>query len=279
MYKKICSLFLILVISFSFIGCNKIENLKVNLGLKNKDFEFMKSDTIKEVVIQSNRDKGFRFVVTNEEVIKEAYSILTSGKKVKMKSKLDPDYIFEVHERGGKIRKFYYIAGLDKQDGGNLYSEDGKNIYVVSSRLDNDILGDFENIRKPRKFKDVYYESILQCIKKFFKDDENAKLTDKEFAISIKDDFDVQKFLLSLDIEEFKSDLEEDYPNIKIKDDTLKSDFTIQVQTEGYKSIVYKSIIRFIDNKTNKKKSYYIWSTYENKNWTIKIEEKKPQGF
>src|SRR3712207_8623078 len=46
----------------------------------------------------------------------------------------------------------------------------------------NDILGDFENIRKPRKFKDVYYESILQCIKKFFKDDENAKLTDKEFA-------------------------------------------------------------------------------------------------
>lgn len=277
-YKNRLILIFVLFMSFSFIGCNKIDNIKIKTGLKNSDFEYMKSDKVKQIVIQSNRDKGFRFVVTNKDVIKETYEILSSGKKVDKKSSLEPDYIFEIYEMGDKVNHFNYIAGLDKKDGGNLYND--KDIYVVSSRLDNDILNNFENIRKPRNFKKVYYKSILQVIERYLEN--NKEFKSKTIGLNLNDDVDIQKFILSLDLEEFKNVLSSKYSSVSITNKPNECDIILEVDTEGYKSDVYKSIITFSDNKNTKKpKKYYVVGTYKkNRSWDIKIYgDKKPQNF
>lgn len=276
-YKKVLVLIIALFISLNFIGCSKINNLKVKAGLKNSDFEYMKSEKIKQIVIQSNRDKGFRFVVTNKDVIKETYDILSSAKKVNSKSSLESDYTFEVHEVGDRIHRFNYVAGLDKRDGGNLYNDE--RIYIVSSRLDNDILNNFENIRKPRNFKKVYYDSILNTIDKYL--EKNKEANSKTIALNLKDDIDIQKFILSSDLEEFKNTLKSKYPNISITEKD-NSDMVLTVDTEGYKSTVYKSIITFSDSKGKEKpKVYYVIGAYgTSRNWDIKIyEDKKPDNF
>lgn len=277
-YKKILVSITVLFMSLSFIGCSKIDSIKIKSGLKNNDFEYMKSEKVKQIVIQSTRDKGFRFVVTNKDVIKETYDILSSGKKVNSKSSLEPDYIFEVHEVGDRVHHFNYVAGLDKKEGGNLYNDE--KIYIISSRIDNDILNNFENIRKPRNFKKIYYESILNTIDKYLEN--NKEASSKTIALNLKDDIDIQKFILSSDLEEFKNTLKSKYPNISITEKTNNSDIVLNIDTEGYKSTVYKSIITFSDSKGKEKpKIYYVIGSYGNsRNWDIKIhEDKKPENF
>ncbi|MFX0548358.1 hypothetical protein ACOAKC_03395 [Hathewaya histolytica] len=276
-HKKSLILTFILCICFTMTGCNKLRTAKIKLGLKNNNFEYMRLNKVKQLVIQSTRDKGFRFVVTNNDVIKEAYDILSSAKKANGKSYLESDYIFEIHEKNGEVHRFNYVAGLDKKEGGNLY--DDKNVYVVSSRLDNDILNNFENIRKPRAFKNVYYKSILDTIGKYM--DSNKDLANKKIGLNLKDDIDIQKFILSSDVEEFKNSLKEKFPMIELTEKTEDCDIIISVDTEGYKSIVYKSIIEFSYKKTNTKpKKYYVWGKYSNRNWKIDIyDDKKPKDF
>lgn len=278
MYKKVCYIFISLVLIVTLSGCNSIDRAKVKIGIRNTEFDFMKKNEVKQLVIESKRDKGYRFVVTNEEVIKEVREILASAKKVESKSQLENDYTIEIHERNGKIHKYKYVAGLDRKDGGNFYTEDGQGIFIVSSRLDNDILNNFENIRKPRKFKDVYYTSIINTLNKFTNENK-TNLSNKTIGVNFNDDIEVQKFLLSLDMESFKETVDKNYTMVKFTDDTSSCDYTLSINTEGYTSIVYKSVIKFIDNKTNKENIYYIWSNYEDKEWKINIYDQKPSEF
>lgn len=42
--KKLVLLFVIFALSFSVTGCNSIDKMKLKLGLKNNDFEYIKEN-------------------------------------------------------------------------------------------------------------------------------------------------------------------------------------------------------------------------------------------
>lgn len=274
--KNIISICLMLIFSIFFTGCSKFDTLEVKFGLKNKDFEYIKEGKVNKILIQNKRDKGFKFIVTDKNTINEFYDILSSGKKIDNKSKLEPDYIMEFYEGSNKVHKFNYIAGIDKSNGGNFY--DGKNIYSISKRLDRDIINNFFDIRKPRDFDIVYYESILKTLNKY----KSSYGKNKTISIDIKEDVDVAKFVLSSDLEKFKEKLDS---NITIyKDEKEAKDVNMKIDTYGYRTYVnkekvhsvYKAIVTFIDSKDNKEKKYWIWDKYEDDEWTYNIYDKKP---
>ncbi|PIH03838.1 hypothetical protein [Clostridium combesii] len=272
--KKLVLLFVIFALSFSVTGCNSIDKMKLKLGLKNNDFEYIKENKVQKIIIQNTRDKGFRFVITDKKAIKELYDILSSAKPVNTKSSLEPDYIFEMDEAGNKAYKFSYIAGLDKKEAGNLYS--GDKIYIVSKRIDNDIIKSFWTIRKPKDFKYVYYNSIIEVLKK-----ENINKNNKDnVGINIKDDVDVAKFILSTDLEEFKTDLKNNFSNVElIKDNNANHNIEVSVDTEGYKSTMYKAVIKINNKNKRTEKKYYIVDEYKNNRWNINIYNEKPENF
>ena len=94
--SKILLITLVIIISTLFSGCELVDNGMVKLGLKNKDFEYIKENKVSQIVIQSTRDAGFRFVVTDKNAINNIYDIVSSGKVKESKSTLDADYIFDI---------------------------------------------------------------------------------------------------------------------------------------------------------------------------------------
>jgi hypothetical protein len=258
-----------------FTGCKSFDNIKVKLGIKNNDFEYIKQGRIKKIIIQSTRDKNFKFVVTDQIAIKDMYEILSSSKVVTQKSTLESDYILEMYEGVDKVHKFDYIAGLDKKDGANLYSENKS--YIVSKRIDNDIIQNFWNIRKPIDFKTVYYDSILKVLNKHFKEEVN----DNKILLDISEDVEASKFILSTDLETFKSKLLSDFNTHLAKDNKAwaDADVLIKVKTEGYKSTIYKSTMTITNSADEKEKVYYIVAKYDSA-WNIEIfDDKKPEKF
>jgi hypothetical protein len=263
----------ILIAAFMFTGCKSFDNIKVKLGIKNNDFEYIKQGRIKKIIIQSTRDKSFKFVVTDEIAIKDMYEILSSSEEVTEKSTLESDYIFEMYEGVDKVHKFNYIAGLDKKDGANLYSEDKS--YIVSKRIDNDIIQNFWNIRKPIDFKTVYYDSILKVFDNYFKEE----VKNKKIFLDISEDVEASKFILSTDLESFKSKLLSDFNTQLSKDNKAGADVLIKVKTEGYKATIYKSTMTITSSADAKEKVYYIVAKYDS-DWNIEIfEDKKPEEF
>lgn len=263
-----------LMICITLSGCAAGDNLKVKLGLKNTDFEYIKQNKINKIIIQSTRDPGFRFMVTDQNAISELYNILSSAKQASEKSTLDADYVFELYEAEGTIHKFKYVAELDRSEGGNLYSDD--KTYVVSKRIDNDIINNFWDIRKPKNFQDVYYSSIIDSIDKYFAD----KDKNKSIGVDLKDDVDIAKFLLSTDLENFKDDLHKEFKTSEIaSDDNDKYDVMVTVKTQGYKSTMYKSIITFWDKEKQTEDKYYISGKHEGGTWNVNITSTKPDDF
>lgn len=272
--KKYLFLGVLLIFCFFSSGCSKIDELQVKAGLKNTDFEYMKQGKIQEIVIQSTRDQGFRFTVTDQNVIKELYDILSTAKTSSQKSSLEPDYVFEMYEGNDKVHKFNYIAGLEKKDSGNLYSND--KIYVVSKRIDNDIIKSYWTIRKPKDFQEIYYGSMIDTLKKYLKD----KDKNKTIGINLKDDVESAKFILSTDLEEFRGNLKSEFKNVSVTDkDKEKYDVWVTIKTQGYKSTLYKAIVTFWDKNEKSEKKYYIFDKYENGRWNVKVSEEKPDDF
>ncbi|WP_125154625.1 hypothetical protein [Clostridium rectalis] len=271
---KLSLLIILIIISAFFSGCSKMDSIKVKLGLKNTDFEYIKQSKIEKIVIQNTRDQGYRFVVKDQKAIQELYDILSSAKEVNEKSTLKPDYIFEMHEAHDKIHKFSYIAGLDKKNSGNLYSED--KIYIVSKRIDNDIIQNFWNIRIPKNFTDIYYGSILNTLIEYEKNN-NSKGT---IGINLDEDIEMCKFILSADLEEFKNQIKSKTKNsFLIEKDNSKADTIVSVKTQGYKRLLYKSVITFYNRKEKSEVKYYVNAEYKNRGWDIQITDKKPKDF
>ena len=271
---KLIIISLIIIATVVFTGCKSFDGAKVKLGIKNNDFEYIEQGRIKKIIIQSTRDKSFRFVVTDEIAIKDLYDILSSAKEVKEKSTLDSDYIFEMYEGIDKVHKFDYVAGLDEKDGANLYSADKS--YIVSKRIDNDIIQNFWNIRKPLDFKTVYYDSILKVLDNYIQGD----IKDKNILLDISEDSSVAKFILSTDLESFRNKLLSDFNTTLLKDKKVDSDILIKVKTEGYKSTIYKSSIIITDLSSKKEKKYYVVAKYDKGLWDIEIfQDKKPDKF
>ncbi|MCT8975725.1 hypothetical protein N4T77_03835 [Clostridium sp. CX1] len=254
-------------------GCTKLDDMKVKLGIKNTDFEYIKQGKIEKIVIQSTRDQGFRFIVTDKKAISELYDILSNAKAATTKSSLEPDYVFEMIE-GNKVHKFSYVAGLDKKESGNLYSDN--KIYIVSKRIDNDIIKSFWTIRKPKDFSEVYYSSIIDALSQYLK----GKEGNTNVGINLRDDVESGKFILSTDLEDFKNNLNNKFKSVKIADkDKENYDVWVTIKTQGYKSTLYKSIITFWDKNEKSEKKFYVFDKYENGRWSIKVSEEKPDGF
>ncbi len=261
-------------ISASLSGCTAIDSAKVSLGWKNTDFEYIKQNKIKEIVIQSTRDPGFRFVVSDQNVISDLYDLLSSAKVVSQKSSLNPDYILEMDEGNGTVHKFEYVAIVGKTGEGNLYS--GDKIYTVSKRIDNDIIKNFWNIRKPKDFESIYYNSLKKTIDQYF----SGKDKGVSVGVNLTDDVDVAKFLLSADLEDFQGKLKSGYKNSEIvKEKKGQYDVLVTIKTQGFKSTLYKAVVYFWDKKAQTEVKYYIYNKYENGIWNISITKVKPADF
>ncbi|MGL4730759.1 MAG: hypothetical protein ACRCW0_04150 [Clostridium sp.] len=264
------SRYLISIICFSMAimlsGCS--------LKKDNGAFDFMENSNIMKVTIQSTRDISYKFTVTDKEVIGDIYKILSKAKKVETKSTLEPDYVFEIYEGPEKAHKFNYVAGLDKSDGANFYDEN--NNYIVSKRLDNDIIKNFWNIRKPIDFDKVYYNSIIAVTAKYLEElDKDVKI-----GVDIDKDIEMAKFILSTDLIRFEKNLSKVNGTTIIKEDKQEGyDIIMSLKTEGYTSTKYKGIATFQGKAGDKETTYYIMNNYDNGEWHINITKEQPEGF
>ncbi len=265
-YRKLVSILLIFMFSISLTGCDRWDALQVKMGWKNQDFEYIKQGKIEKIVIQNTRDKGFRFVVTDQKAIKDLYDILSTAKEVKEKSTLSPDYIFEMQEGPNQVHKFSYIAGSDKKDAGNLYSDD--KVYLVSKRIDNDIIKNFDSVKKPKNFETIYYNSILKVVDDYLK---SSNKQGKTVGINLKDDVESAKFIMSTDLELFKDKLQDKGRNASITEKDKSYDLAFTVKTVGYKLTVFKATVTIWDKNEKSEVKYYINDQYLNGSWNTDI--------
>lgn len=274
MKKKIRVLFVLLIFVFNstFVGCKSVEEMKIKFGMRNKDFEYMKQGKVSKVVIQNIRDKGFTFIVTDKNSIEDLYKIVSSGKAVDKNTSLEPDYNIEFYEGIDKVHRFKYIAGLDKSDAGNFYGDN--KVYIVSKRLDDDIINNFSSLRIPREFQSVYYTSIIKAI-----DDYNKTFSNNEKIGLDMNDEEAAKFILTMDMEEFKEKLPKNSEIVK-NDDRDKYNVTMDIITEGYTKDIYKCEFTFLNKKTKKETKYYFINKYEFNSWNFNMtRDEKPKEF
>lgn len=262
---------ILIVILFILSGCSTIEQ---KLGFKNTDFEYINNGVVDKIVIKNSRDRGFTFIITDQTKLKNLYNIFSSASKASSKTSLDPDYTIEIHELPDTVHKFNYVIGIGKSEGGNLYSDD--KAYNVSSRLENDVFSYFEDYRKPKDFSTVYYDTILKAVDKFNEDSGNKE----KVTLNVRDDVDIQKFLTSVELRDFKKRVGS---KLEVIDATTDSgEFIMKVDTLGYLNntdnneftSMYKALITFTDSKTNNIKKYYVYNTYSNSKWKYSIMDK-----
>lgn len=271
--KKIPLIIILFTLCITLAGCSVVDNVTTKLGIKNKDFEYIKQNNVEKIVIQSTRDSGFRFIVSDKTNIKDIYDILSSAKITNRKTDLQPDYIFEVHV-GSEIKKFNYVAGFKDGKQGNFYDENKS--YIISKRLDNDIIQYLSFIRKPREFQNVYYPSIL----KVMEGNKNMlNIEDAKVGIDILGDIECTKYMLSVDIDDFSRKAKDIIPNSgMVNRDRENFDIIVSVNNYGYKTKSFKSIITIENKKENSQKKFYADCTYDN-GWTVDIQESMPKEW
>lgn len=265
---KLLSLCLIIIISISLTGCTLVDDGLVKFGLRNQDFEYIKENKVDKIIIQSSRDTGFRFVVTDINAINDIYETLRKGKVKEEKTSLETDYIFEIHI-GDEVKYYNYVAYVDDSGVGNFYNENSS--YCISKNLDETILQNLSFIRKPREFDNIYYKSILMLLEA-----KKSILTtaDNKVGVDIAGDVDCLKYMFSVELENFKKDINKIVPNISIIEKNREEFNTIiTVKNKGYNSTVFKTTIT-VDNKKDKiYENYYVDGVYEYKSWKINISE------
>lgn len=259
----------VILLSTMLSGCTIIDKGLVKLGMRNTDFDYIVEGKVDKIIIQNSRDTGFRFVVTDSKAINDIYNILRKGKPKEEKTSLDPDYVFEVHMVGDDVKYYNYVVSLDEKKVGNFYNDDI--ILDISNNLDETILNNLEFIRKPKNFTDIYYNSILDVLK-LEKDSLNSE--NNRVGIDISGDVDCLKYMFSVDLKNFKKEIEDIIPNSDLIDnDADKFDTIITVTNKGYSSKLFKSTIT-IDNKKDKiYQTYYVKGIYEYKKWDISVSE------
>lgn len=263
---------LIITLSVSFSGCSAIDSMQKKLGIKNEEFEYLNSNIVEKISIQSTRDVGFKFIVTEPNSINNMYTLLSKGKVSENRSKLDPDYIFEF-DLGDEVKKFYYVVGSDE---GNFYNDEMT--FSVSKRLDEGIIQNLSFVRKPRDFDYVYYNSILEVLELVKKDKSNNNL---KTGINIKGDIDCLKYIFSVDLQKFKESANKMIPNVElINDNEGDFDIVLTVKNRGYDSTNFKTLITVSNKKTQELKEYYIVAVNKFKEWEIEIDvDKQPENW
>ncbi|MFQ6999939.1 MAG: hypothetical protein ACLRRH_01075 [Clostridium sp.] len=273
--SKILLITLVIIISTLFSGCELVDNGMVKLGLKNKDFEYIKENKVSQIVIQSTRDAGFRFVVTDKNAINNIYDIVSSGKVKESKSTLDADYIFDIYI-GEEAKSYKYVVSASDSDTGNFY--DDEKAYLISKNLDDTIINNLSFVRKPRDFQDVYYKCILDVLEAK-KDDLKE---DNKVGVNIAGDVDCLKYMFSTDLEQFKKDIDKILPKTTLVENNSDDfDTVITVKNRGYSSKIFKTTITVDDKKNKIYETYYVSALYESKGWNIDIGKvnTKPENW
>jgi len=266
------SIILLLIAALLLLGgCTRLDELKVRYGYKNTDFEFLNTEEIDSIIIQSTRDKGFRFIVTDKSTINGLYESLSSAKKTEDVIGHDPDYIFEIHDMDGQVVSYNYVAGVSDQKKANFYSDEGS--YIVTDRIDNNLIQNLYSIRKPMFFEDIYYGSLLDLIK-MVKEEYNGK----GIGIKFYDDVETLKYQLSRDIEDFRSQALKE--GAVVLSHGEKAEAVLDVKTQGYTTLVFKAVVNLKIDSDFVDKNYYIIGRYVNdmKGWETVITDTKPEG-
>ena len=265
------SIFLIGIIALS--GCSPVKNIEKKLGMKNDYFEFLNNSNVDKISIQSTRDPGFKFIVTEDNAIKNMYQLLSRAKLSETKSTLAPDYIFEI-QIGDEVKNFYYVVGSDE---GNFYNDN--EIFTASKRLDEGIIQNLSFIRKPREFDYIYYQSILDVLD-VLKD--KVKLSDYNIGINIQGDIECLKYVFSVDLRNFLEKAKKITPNVQlVENNDEKFDLVLSVKNRGYNSTNYKTKITVNDRIQKYTDEYFITAVNEFKEWNIKVSEanNKPKDW
>lgn len=274
-FKRIALITISVVGIFALNGCSVVEKIEKKLGMKNEYFEYLNTNNVEQISIQSTRDTGFKFIVTEESAIKEMYNLLSRAEVSESKSTLSPDYKIEF-DLGDTVKEFYYVVGSEK---GNFYDE--TSIFTVSKRLDEGIMKNLSFIRKPRDFEYIYYNSILGVLK-LAKD--NGGISDQKIGVNIKGDIDCLKYVFSNDLNNFLKKAEEITPNVQlINNNEGDFDIIVSVKNRGYDSTHFKTLVTIHNKLENTEEKYYIVAINEFKEWNIDIvgpnPQKKPSGW
>ena len=270
---KVALLSIFLITITILAGCKPIESIEKKLGIKNEYFEFLNNNSVDKISIQSTRDPGFKFIVTEDSAIKNMYQLLSKAKISEEKSTLDPDYIFEF-QIGEEVKNFYYVVGSDQ---GNFYND--SETFSASKRLDEGIIQNLSFIRKPRDFDYIYYQSILDVLN-ILKDKVN--LNDYNIGINIQGDIECLKYVFSVDLKNFLEKAMKISPNIElVKSNDEKYDLVLTIKNRGYNSTNYKTKITVNDRIQKYTDEYFLTAINEFKEWTIKISEvnNKPKDW
>ena len=255
----------------NFSGCTVIESIEKKLGLKNDYFNYLNSNDVEQISIQSTRDPSFKFIVTDESAIKEMSNLLSKAKISENKSTLEPDYKFEF-DLGDEVKEFYYVVGTDE---GNFYNDE--NIFSVSNRLDEGIIKNLSFIRKPRDFDYIYYQSILDVLQRVGK---NGNINNYKVGINIKGDVDCLKYVFSTDLNKFTEKAQQIISNVElVNNNDSDFDVVVTVKNRGYDSTNFKTLITVTNKKENTESKYYVVAVNEFKEWNIDILESKPDNW
>ena len=263
--KLSCLTVVLIGIITAFSGCSVVENIEKKLGWKTDYFQYLDSENVEQISIQSMRDLGFKFIVTEGSAKNTMYNLLSKAQKSTEKSNLEPDYIFEF-DLGDEVKKFYYVVGSES---GNFYND--TDVYTVSNRIDEVIIQNLSFIRKPKEFNYIYYKPILEVLKKI---EPSLKDKDYKIGINIKSDADCLKYIFSNDLKDFTSDAEKIISNVELVQTTTAGyDVVITIKNRGYDTLVYKTAITVNNKRENTEETYYVVAQYEYKKWNISISE------
>lgn len=267
--RKTLLVCILLIITTTLSGCSLVDKGLVKFGFRNTDFDYMVNNKVEKIIIQNSRDTGFRFVVTDSKAINDIYEMLREGKAKEKKTSLDSDYVFEIHMVGDDVKYYNYVVNLDEKNVGNFYNEEV--IYDISSNLDETILNNLEFIRKPKNFDDIYYNSILEVLK--LKKEELTSGENK-VGIDINGDVDCLKYMFSVDLEQFKKDMDKIIPGAELTNNNNDQfDTIVTVSNNGYSTKLFKTVIS-VDNRKDKiYETYYVKGIYEYKNWEITVSD------
>lgn len=264
-YKKIHLTVLLIGIMTIFTGCNIVDNIEKKFGWRTEYFEYLNGKNVEQISIQSTRDLGFKFIVTEEAAKNNMYKLLSKAQKSSEKSSLEPDYIFEFDLEDG-VKQFYYVVGSES---GNFYSD--TDMYTVSNRIDEVIIQNLSFIRKPKEFDYIYYQPILDVLKNI---QPSLKDSGYKIGINIKGDADCLKYIFSNDLKNFIEDADKILPNVElVENSTADYDVVITVKNRGYDTLVYKTAITVTNKRENTESIYYVVAQYEYKKWNTVISE------
>lgn len=258
---------------FTLTSCSTWGDIEKKLGLKNEDFEFIANGNVNTISIQSVRDPGFKFIVTDDKAIMDMYKLLSKAEVGGDKSTLDPDYIIEF-KLPNETKKLSYVVG---EKTGNLYSD--TQVYSASSRLDESLIQNLSFIRKPRDFEQVYYKSILDVLQ-LKKDELNSK--PHKVGIDIQGDIECLKYVFSKDIQGFLEDAKKITPDVSVvKNNANDFDVVLTVKNRGYDSSNYKTLISYDNKKDKTQEEYYIVAVNKFKSWEITVSKpnEKPKNW